>query len=125
MSHIYLTSNFQFGFKGLSHIPWLKVNIPMRTHLLLEPAEKPGSSERLFKLYDEWVRKLTLDFVFNFYNIFFSILIIRFFGYLFQGGNVLLTEKSLPMPPYLGLIHQSLRSFTGSLVQWPAKKGLL
>jgi len=92
---ILLDWEIAFGFKGLSHIPWLKVNIPMRTHLLLEPAEKPGSSERLFKLYEEW------------------------------GGNVLLTEKSLPMPPYLGLIHQSLRRFTGSLVLWPAKKGLL
>ena len=94
----------------------------MRTHLLLEPAEKPGSSERLFKLYEEWVR---FFFFFQFLYIYFSILIIRFFGYLFQGGNVLLTEKSLPMPPYLGLIHQSLRRFTGSLVLWPAKKGLL
>ena len=81
-----------FGSKGLS---WLKVNIPMRIHLLLEPAEKPEYSEGLFKLVEEW------------------------------GGNVLLTEKSLPMPPYLGLIHQSLRGFTGSLVLWPAKKGLL
>ena len=89
----------------------------MRTHLLLEPAEKPGSSERLFKLYEEWVRKLILDFFFNFDHLIFD--------YLFQGGNVLLTEKSLPMPPYLGLIHQSLRRFTGSLVLWPAKKGLL
>ena len=74
MSHIYLTSNFQFGFKGLSHIPWLKVNIPMRTHLLLEPAEKPGSSERLFKLYEEWVRKLILI-------TFFSIFIYIFFNF--------------------------------------------
>ena len=58
----YVTLNFQFGFKALSHIPWLKVNIPMRTHLLLEPAEKPGSSEKLFKLYEEWVRKFIWDF---------------------------------------------------------------
>jgi len=87
--------DISFGIKGLSHIPWLKVSIPMRTHLLLEPAEKPGSSERVFRLYEEW------------------------------GGNVLLTEKSLSWPPYLGLIHQSLRRFTGSLILWPAKKGLL
>ena len=87
--------DISFGIKGLSHIPWLKVSIPMRTHLLLEPAEKPGSSERLFRLYEEW------------------------------GGNVLLTEKSLSWPPYLGLIHQSLRRFAGSLVLWPAKKGLM
>ena len=86
--------DWEVGF-GSKSIPWMKVNLPMRIHLLLEPVEKPGSSERLFKLVEEW------------------------------GGNVLLTEKSLPMPPYLGLIHQSLRGFTGSLVLWPAKKGLL
>ena len=51
---ILLDWEIAFGYKGLSHISWLKVNIPMRIHLLLEPAEKPGSSERLFKLYEEW-----------------------------------------------------------------------
>ena len=26
----------------------------MRTHFLLEPAENPGSGEKLFKIYEEW-----------------------------------------------------------------------
>ena len=32
------------------------------------------------------------------------------------GGNTLLTEGSLPWPPFLSLIHKKLRLFTGSFI---------
>ena len=35
--------DWEVGF-GSKSIPWMKVNLPMRIHLLLEPVEKPGSS---------------------------------------------------------------------------------
>jgi len=46
----------------------LKFGLPMRTHLMLEPAEKAGSAEKLFNVYEEW------------------------------GGNVLLTAKTVGVP---------------------------
>ena len=73
------------GFKGFSHVSWLKLKLLMRTHIFLEPGENPNN-ERILSIYEEW------------------------------GGNKLLTEESLPWPPFLGLIHQKLRLFTGSLI---------
>lgn len=88
---IILDWDIGFGAKGWD---WLKVSVPMRSHILLEPAHTPGGSEKIFRLFEEW------------------------------GGNVLLTEKTVKLP-YLGLVHQSLRRFMGSMILWPAKKGLL
>ena len=72
------------GFKGFTHMSWLKLKILMRTHIFLEPGENPN--EKISSIYEEW------------------------------GSNELLTEESLPWPPFLGMIHQKLRLFTGSLI---------
>jgi hypothetical protein len=38
----------------MKHLPSNPLTLPMRTHFLLEPAETPGSGEKLFKIYEEW-----------------------------------------------------------------------
>ena len=42
----------QAGIKGLP--AWVKFNIPMRARFLLEPADKPGSAEKIFRIIEEW-----------------------------------------------------------------------
>ena len=129
-SPIYNFKFFSLDLKGFHIFPGWKSTYQCAHIYYWNPLKNPGpprGCSNSMKNGYEINFGFIYFFFFQFFNflIFFSILIILFIGYLFQGGNVLLTEKSLPMPPYLGLIHQSLRRFTGSLVLWPAKKGLL
>ena len=38
----------------ITFLPSYPFTIPMRTHFLLEPAEKAGSGEKVFKIFEEW-----------------------------------------------------------------------
>ena len=43
---------FQFGFKSLPSS--LRINLPMRTHLMMEPPEKLGDPEKIFRIQENW-----------------------------------------------------------------------
>ena len=58
----------------------------MRTHILMEPPEKQGNAEKIFRISEEWY------------------------------GNEQITERNFKVVPYLGKIHQMLRQFTGTIV---------
>ena len=46
---------------ALSILPNYPIPFPMRSHFLLEPADKPGSSEKVFKIYEEWNGNVQLN----------------------------------------------------------------
>jgi len=75
--------DIKFGFKIA---PSIKINLPMRTHIMMEPPEKQGSAEKIFRISEEWY------------------------------GNEQITERNFKVVPYLGKIHQMLRQFTGTIV---------
>ena len=43
----------QFGIAALGPLA-PQMSIPMRTHLLLEPAERPGGAEKIFRIAEDW-----------------------------------------------------------------------
>ena len=51
-TNLYLLS-VQFGIAALG-LSGPQMSIPMRTHIMLEPAEKPGAAEKIFRIAEDW-----------------------------------------------------------------------
>lgn len=50
--HEYIVDWTMVGYTKL--FPNFALSIPMRSHFLVEPAAKPGTPEKIFRIYEEW-----------------------------------------------------------------------